>query len=111
LGVNLAGVEGHGPGGSITVADVEGAAARTHSAAGPMDRAVAMRNAIGAAMTRAKREIPHLYLSTTVDLVSLLAWLRRENERRPVTGRLLPAVLFVKAVARACAEIPALNGF
>jgi pyruvate dehydrogenase E2 component (dihydrolipoamide acetyltransferase) len=34
-----------------------------------------------------------------------------ENERRPVTERLLPVVLFVKAVARACVEVPALNGF
>jgi pyruvate dehydrogenase E2 component (dihydrolipoamide acetyltransferase) len=71
----------------------------------------AMRSAIGAAMTRAKREIPHLYLSTTVDLTRLLAWTGTENQRRPVTGRLLPVVLFIKAVARACVEAPGLNGF
>jgi pyruvate dehydrogenase E2 component (dihydrolipoamide acetyltransferase) len=70
-----------------------------------------MRSAIGAAMSRAKREIPHLYLSTTVDLTRPLTWVTAENQRRPVTARLLPAVLFIKAVARACVEVPALNGF
>jgi pyruvate dehydrogenase E2 component (dihydrolipoamide acetyltransferase) len=70
-----------------------------------------MRSAIGAAMARAKREIPHLYLSTTIDLTRSLTWLSAENQRRPVTERLLPVVLFVKAVAHACVEVPALNGY
>jgi pyruvate dehydrogenase E2 component (dihydrolipoamide acetyltransferase) len=70
-----------------------------------------MRSAIGAAMARAKREIPHLYLSTTIDLTLSLAWLTAENQRRPVSERLLPVVLFIKAVARACRDVPALNGF
>jgi pyruvate dehydrogenase E2 component (dihydrolipoamide acetyltransferase) len=70
-----------------------------------------MRTAIAAAMAHAKREIPHLYLSTTVDLTSTLSWLKVENERRPVTERLLPVVLFVKAVGAACTEVPDLNGF
>ena len=62
-------------------------------------------------MARAKREIPHLYLSTTVDLTRSLEWLTAENQRRAVTERLLPVVLFIKAVARACVEVPTLNGF
>jgi pyruvate dehydrogenase E2 component (dihydrolipoamide acetyltransferase) len=110
LQVDVSAVEGSGPGGSITVADVERAASRRR-APPPADRTLAMRAAIGAAMARAKREIPHLYLATTVDLTRLLAWVGTENERRPVTERLLPVVLFVKAVARACVEVPALNGF
>jgi pyruvate dehydrogenase E2 component (dihydrolipoamide acetyltransferase) len=104
-------VEGRGPGGSITVADVERAASRRRVVPEPGDRIAAIRTAIGAAMTRAKREIPHLYLSTTIDLTRVLAWVGEENEKRPVTGRLLPVVLFIKAVARACAAVPALNGF
>ncbi len=110
LQVDLSSVDGRGPGGSITVADVQRAAARRRVAPEPADRSAAMRAAIGAAMTRAKREIPHLYLATTVDLTRLLTWVGAENQRRSVTDRLLPVVLFVKAVARACAEVPALNG-
>jgi pyruvate dehydrogenase E2 component (dihydrolipoamide acetyltransferase) len=111
LHVDLSGVEGRGPGGSITVADVERAAATRRVASEPSDRGAAMRAAIGAAMSRSKREIPHIYLATSVDLTRLLAWLAAQNERRPVTDRLLPVVPFVKAVARACVEVPALNGF
>jgi pyruvate dehydrogenase E2 component (dihydrolipoamide acetyltransferase) len=110
LHVDLGPVEGRGPGGSITVADVERAAARGRTAPAPAGRLAGMRTAIGTAMARAKREIPHLYLSTTVDLTRALAWLGVENQRRPVADRLLPVVMFVKAVARACVEVPALNG-
>jgi pyruvate dehydrogenase E2 component (dihydrolipoamide acetyltransferase) len=111
LHVDLRTLEGHGPGGSVTVADVERAASRVPTPPEPGDRIAAMRSAIGAAMARAKREIPHLYLSTTFDVTKLLGWLNTENTRRPVTERVIPAVLFIKAVARACAETPAMNGF
>jgi pyruvate dehydrogenase E2 component (dihydrolipoamide acetyltransferase) len=109
LAVDLESVQGSGPGGSITVEDVERGASRRRPPTS--DRAGAMRSAIGAAMARSKREIPHLYLSTTIDLARALAWLSAANQQRPVTDRLLPAVLFVKAVGRACAEVAALNGF
>jgi pyruvate dehydrogenase E2 component (dihydrolipoamide acetyltransferase) len=108
--VDLGSVEGRGPGGAIRVEDVERAAARRRTTPAPADQGAAMRTAIGAAMSRAKREIPHLYLSTTIDLTPAVTWLAAENQRRPVTERLLPAVLFLKAVARACVEVPSLNG-
>jgi pyruvate dehydrogenase E2 component (dihydrolipoamide acetyltransferase) len=40
-----------------------------------------------------------------------LAWLSGENERRPVTERLLPIVLLLKAVAHAIREVPEVNGY
>jgi pyruvate dehydrogenase E2 component (dihydrolipoamide acetyltransferase) len=110
LHVNLDEVEGRGPGGSITVADIERRAA-AGNAAPAADRLTGMRAAMAAAMAHSKREIPHLYLSTTIDLTPALNWLSAENERRPVAGRLLPVVMFIKAVARACTEVPQLNGF
>lgn len=109
--VNLDAVEGRGPGGAITVADVARAAAQSSAPSGAPDRITGMRSAIGAAMARSKREIPHLYLSATIDVTQPLAWLAAENQRRPVTERLLPAVLFVKAVGRAITEVPGINGF
>jgi pyruvate dehydrogenase E2 component (dihydrolipoamide acetyltransferase) len=39
-----------------------------------------------------------------------LDWLRRENAERPVTARLLPAVLMLKAVALAARDVPEING-
>jgi pyruvate dehydrogenase E2 component (dihydrolipoamide acetyltransferase) len=70
-----------------------------------------MRRRIGLLMERSKREIPHYYLATEIDLSRLTEWLTRENERRPVTRRLLPAALFVRAVALATREVPEMNGF
>jgi pyruvate dehydrogenase E2 component (dihydrolipoamide acetyltransferase) len=110
LHVNLDLVEGRGPGGSISVADVERAAALGKPTA-TTDRLSGMRAAMAAAMAHAKREIPHLYLSTTVDLTPALTWLKVENERHSVADRVLPVVMFIKAVARACTEVPAVNGF
>jgi pyruvate dehydrogenase E2 component (dihydrolipoamide acetyltransferase) len=106
LGVDLAGVEGSGPGGAITRADVE------RAGAGPAatDRSAAMRQAVAAVTARSKREVPHYYLATDIDLGRALAWLAAENERRPLAGRLLAAALQVKAVALAAREVPEVNG-
>jgi pyruvate dehydrogenase E2 component (dihydrolipoamide acetyltransferase) len=109
LGVDAAALRGTGPGGAITLEDVERAAAGGAPAAGPPDRQARMRQAIAAAMARAKREIPHFYLATTVDLSRATAWLAERNARRPVTERLLAGVLLVKAVALALREVPELN--
>jgi pyruvate dehydrogenase E2 component (dihydrolipoamide acetyltransferase) len=70
-----------------------------------------MRKAIAAAMSRSKREIPHYYLSETIPMQRATEWLARENEKRPITGRLLMAVLQLKAVALALGKFPDLNGF
>jgi pyruvate dehydrogenase E2 component (dihydrolipoamide acetyltransferase) len=70
-----------------------------------------MRRAIAAAMARSKREIPHYYLQTRIDMHRALAWLEAENSKRTIKDRLLPAVLLIKAVARALAEVPELNGY
>ncbi len=62
-------------------------------------------------MSRAKREIPHYYVATTVDLATLVEWLRRTNRERPVSGRLVPAAALLKATALAARAHPELNGF
>ena len=70
-----------------------------------------MRRSIGELMARSKREIPHYYLATTVDLAAATAWLAAQNALRPVTQRLLPAALLLKATALAARDVPTLNGF
>jgi pyruvate dehydrogenase E2 component (dihydrolipoamide acetyltransferase) len=69
----------------------------------------AMRRAIGAAMSRSKREIPHYYLAHTVDLGVATEWLAVYNAERTPDTRLVAGALFVKAVARALREVPELN--
>jgi pyruvate dehydrogenase E2 component (dihydrolipoamide acetyltransferase) len=73
------------------------------------ERNAAMRRAIAASMSRSKREIPHFYLGQAIDMSNAIAWLAQENQRRPVTERLLHGVLLVKAVALALREVPELN--
>ncbi len=108
LGVALAGLAGSGVDGAVTCADVERAAARPAPAAA--DRAGEMRKVIAAAMSRSKREIPHYYLAEPVPMGAALAWLRDHNASQPVTQRLLPAVLLLKAVALALRSVPEING-
>ena len=113
LGVDPASVSGTGPGGRITLEDVQRAAQGQVAKAAPpeeLDRAARMRQVIGAAMARSKREIPHYYLSTTIDMSRALAWLASENLKHSVEDRLVYGVLLVKAVALALREFPELNG-
>lgn len=118
LGVDLAGVPGTGPGGAISLEDVERAARaapapRPAPVAAPPEEArrLAMRQAIAAAMSRSKREIPHYYLDTRIDVGRALDWLRQENARLPLAERMLPVVLYLKAVGLAVRQFPELNGF
>ena len=119
LHVDIATVEGTGANGAITKADVEWAAARrgvqpaapAAAEAPAPDRAAVMRKVIAASMARSKREIPHYYLGTEIDMGRALGWLTDQNARRPVTERLLPAVLLLRAVALAVREVPEMNGF
>ncbi|HEY0675119.1 MAG TPA: 2-oxo acid dehydrogenase subunit E2, partial [Immundisolibacter sp.] len=67
--------------------------------------------AIAAAMTRAKREIPHYYLATTVDFEPGLRFIESVNAARDPDRRLLYAVRLLKATALALREVPELNGF
>ncbi len=133
LRVELESLEGSGPGGAITLADVESAARgeageeeAPDSAGqeppsspprpkdeepGDKDRHAAMRKAIAVAMTRSKREIPHYYLAHAFSLERTLRWLSRVNEERRPAERLLLASLYLKAVAKSVREFPEFNGF
>ena len=128
LGVDLGTVQGTGRGGAIRVDDVRAAAAaapapeaarperheRPATAEEPdasARRAEAARLATARLMARSKREIPHYYLRTTVDVTNALAWIRDRNRELPVAERILPAALFLRATAIAADQVPALNGF
>jgi pyruvate dehydrogenase E2 component (dihydrolipoamide acetyltransferase) len=117
LGVDPAVVQGTGPDGAITLDDIQ----RRARARGPQpfapivfagetsDRQAKMRQTIAAAMARSKREIPHYYLSTMIDMGRAMTWIKEENLIRPVTDRLLYGVLLIKAVALALRQVPELN--
>ncbi|GAA1804876.1 pyruvate dehydrogenase complex dihydrolipoamide acetyltransferase [Luedemannella flava] len=130
LGLDLATVVGTGSGGAIAAEDVRQAAAarvagvpatepvaptpvpaRPAAAATGGDRTAAMRQTIAALMARSKREIPHYYLTETIDLAALVDHLRARNCDLPVPERLIPAAALLKAAARGLTAVPDLNGF
>ena len=113
LGVDLGKLHGTGPHGAIVLRDVQ----TPPVAAPPAPRRAAppaaspMRDAIAAAMSRSKREIPHYYLAHTISLRRALAWLGEQNAQRPIQQRILPGALLLRAVALALWDVPELNGF
>ncbi len=128
LGVDLDRVSGSGADGAVHAEDVLAARATTteqvpdspaveepvalESSAPPARSArSARRETIAALMSRAKREIPHYYVATTVDLHALTEWLRRTNRERSVAERIVPAAAVLKAAALAARRHPGLNGF
>ena len=108
-GVDLEALAGSGPAGAVIAADVE--AARSETASGLEDRRESMRRAIAAAMERSKREIPHYYLATRVDMSAAMRWLAERNRTRPARDRIVPSALVLRALALAASEIPELNGY
>jgi len=119
LAVDIESVTGSGPQGAVTITDVEHAAAsaqkpepkKPEAKAAAADRAAQMRRSIAAAMSRSKHEIPHYYLADEVVMDPALTWLAERNAGRPITERVLPAVLQLKAVALAAKHFKEFNGF
>ncbi|MDP9889898.1 dihydrolipoamide acetyltransferase family protein [Pseudarthrobacter enclensis] len=150
LGVDLQGIAGTGPGGAVTEDDVLSAVPPRGQPAAPVSaekpaeappseaaepsepaapehvepqeaprrgrreagsKAESLRQAIGALMSRSKKDIPHYYLSTTLDLAAAMAWMQAANQQRPVSARLVPSALLLKATALAAKEVPDMNGF
>lgn len=117
LGVPIGACQPSGPDGAIVAADVEraaqllAAAARAPKAEAPANLTPdqRMRRAIGAAMSRSKREIPHYYVSHTIDVGVALEALAEHNARVSMSERVLPAVLLLRAAALALKKVPELN--
>ncbi|PWJ19251.1 dihydrolipoamide acetyltransferase family protein [Jannaschia seohaensis] len=108
LGVDISTLRGSGPGGAILLADVEHAApGRPAAKPSPIEE---MRKAIAAAMTRAKRTIPHFYLSETIDVDPAIAFLEDRNAGLPPDQRILLGALFVRAATLAAAKVKVMNG-
>jgi pyruvate dehydrogenase E2 component (dihydrolipoamide acetyltransferase) len=112
-GIALDRLTGSGPEGAILRKDVERAIPQTvpRPASPKQLYLIEMRRAIAAAMARSKREIPHYYLGTTIDLTRAVAWLEAANANRAPALRLLLAALLLKAVAHALGDAPEFNGF
>jgi pyruvate dehydrogenase E2 component (dihydrolipoamide acetyltransferase) len=109
--IDLSKIIGTGPDGAITKEDIDASikqseTAETEKISTPTE---AIRMAVAAAMSKSNREIPHYYLEKKIDMTKVLAWLQEANKQRTVANRLLPVVLFIKAMAKSLKEVPDLN--
>ena len=117
LGIALTAVAGTGPGGAILLSDVDRhvpPAPRPATEDRPKGKPgldmIEMRRVIAAAMTRAKREIPHYYLTHEIELQTAQDRLTALNADRTPDSRLLMGAFLVDATVRALAKVPELNG-
>lgn len=123
--VDLALIQGSGPGGRIVARDVESApvtpAAIPTAAAtipvlppGPGDRRIpltGMRTIIAARLLASKTQIPHFYLNIEVDAGELVRLRARLNEHleKSGEGRLTFNDFILKAVVAAATRVPRVN--
>lgn len=105
-GINLTEVKGSGTAGAILSRDIKKAHHTPHSPSKD-----SMREAIAAALSRSKREIPHYYLETTIDVQLADDWVHEFNRDLPPDQQVLLNALFHCAVAKALRKVPEFNGF
>ncbi len=112
-GIDLAQVTGTGPGGRITESDVLAYEERIEAAAAaPPDGRVEltrMRRAIARVTTQSKREAPHFYVTSEIDMTEAMALRRQLNEALQDGTRVSVNDMIVKAVARVLEKYPNFN--
>ena len=121
-GIDLASLQGSGPGGRIVKADLEsapagaGAAAKPAAAVEPGEtpheivKLSNMRKTIARRLTEAKQTIPHIYLTVDIQLDALLKLRSELNAGLESRGiKLSVNDLLIKALAAALIEVPECN--
>jgi len=116
-GVSINNIKGTGPGGRITVQDVEKSTGTSTSAAagGPGvatyedTPATSMRKTIAARLTQSVNQNPHYFVASTVSVTKLLKLRAALNGSANGKYKLSVNDFLVKAAAIACRRVPAAN--
>jgi pyruvate dehydrogenase E2 component (dihydrolipoamide acetyltransferase) len=117
-GVPLKAIKGTGPGGRVTLADVEkatpaaGGAAGAAAAAGPTYEDIpitSMRKTIASRLRESMNQNPHYYVSTTLSVTKLLKLREALNAASEGQYKLSVNDFLIKACAVACKKVPAVN--
>ena len=114
-GVDLSTIAGTGPRGRITQEDVLAAAqaapAPTTAPSSPsaVTELSRMRQTIARRMTQSKQEMPHFYVTASIDMTRAMALREELNERWAGETRLTVNDLIIRASALALAKFPAFN--
>lgn len=129
LGIDLAAVDGSGPGGRIVLGDVEASAEKQDLASPPASALAArqstvdlppagsfermpadkIRTVIARRLGDAKRDIPHFYLTIDCELDNVLEARRQLNESAKDAPRISVNDFIIKACALALRDVPGAN--
>ncbi len=125
--INLAQLQGTGPGGRVTRKDVESALSGGQLTVGSGRRAqpstinyqptaedevvqlTKLRQAIARRMTESKTSVPHFYVSHEYNMGAVMAMRKQVNEYLPDDQKLSVNDFIIKAVSLALREFPNLN--
>ena len=123
-GIDLALVMGTGPGGRIVEQDILDFAEKPASAspevtietpAGPVSAQrvdlSSMRQAIARVTSDSKRDAPHFYVTSDIDMTKAMDVRRDANDTLPTEGRITVNDLVVKACALVLVRYPQFNSF
>jgi 2-oxoisovalerate dehydrogenase E2 component (dihydrolipoyl transacylase) len=129
LGIDLSRLKGSGPDGRIVHADLDAAVTRSTPGTGasmteatampataPTDgtrevKLIGLRRAIAQKMLLSKRSIPHFTYVEEVDVTEMVALREALNRQYAVQrGELSPLALVIRAIVRAVAHFPQVNG-
>ena len=128
-GIDLATINGTGPGGRIIEADITAAIAQPApsqpapepvpaappqpAAPDPATRAELsrMRQTIANVTSASKREAPHFYVASDIDMTAAMSLRREINDELPPAARVSVNDLIVKASALAIGKHPKFNSF
>ena len=119
-GLDLVQVVGTGPGGRITEADVlayeeqmkAAAPEAVPAAAAPLAGRVEltrMRRAIARVTTQSKREAPHFYVTSEIDMTEAMTFHRQLNDTLEDDTRISVNDMVVKAAAKVLEKLPSFN--
>jgi len=123
--INLANVQGTGPGGRVVRKDVEAALSQPAAVSRPSaptayaqvavtqeDKVIQttkLRQAIGRRLVESKQAIPHFYVTHEYKMDALMAMRRQANEYLPDNEKLSVNDFILKAVALTLRQFPNLN--
>lgn len=102
--IDLSVIKGSGSEGQIELKDVQ----VVHPESLP---AVNIREAIAKAMSRSKKEIPHYYLKTRIQLDKLMQWIDERNKSLAAEERVMVPVILMKGIIQALGKFPMMNGY
>ncbi|MFZ6029156.1 MAG: dihydrolipoamide acetyltransferase family protein [Chloroflexota bacterium] len=116
-GLELAGIQGSGPGGRIVKKDVETYRPEATTAPGrPAGAApgqsvplTKLRTAIARRMAESKTSVPHFYITSEYDMAALMKLRKQVNGLLPEEAKISVNDFIIKAVALTLREFPNLN--